>query len=178
MSVYVEILTWVSRAYANASNGFHPPEAAKKIGDALDGFETTFERLAADGAKTSADSGAIPNAAPLSTDDALRVLDAQFTALKSAVASATRADDAKIKNNRVDQLAHSARAQCQQAADGELLSEISKLMGQVRNDAAANISPASSTWPVPGIPGAEPPPAGTNPGVPYASEPNTGGGYG
>jgi len=164
MSVYAEILSWISRAYRDAGNEFRAPGAMKKINDVLAGLETTLERLDRVAPMPPSGQGAGGTPSPTAMRDAMLLLGAQFKALESAVASAAVGDDAKIRSHRVDQLAQRRRADIQQAADGKLLSEVNNLILQVSGDAAAA---GSGTMPV-----------AANPGGPYATRPNVSGGYG
>jgi len=164
MSVYAEILSWISRAYRDAGNEFHAPGAMKKINDVLVGLGTTLEGIDRAAQAPPTDQAAAGTPAPIAMRDAMLLLGAQFKALESAVAGAAVSDDAKIRTHRVDQIAQRQRADVQQAADGKLLSEVNNLIVQVCGDPVVARGGA--------IPGA------ANPAIPHAPRPNASGGYG
>ncbi len=135
MPNYVLLLRKINESYGDLGNGFHPPDAADKISAALAGFDGPFGDLARvidrrrEGRYARAEEYAV------AWRDLVRLLKSQKLVLESAVASAARADNAKINRTIVDQPVQVRRAMVQQAADKELLTRIENLIRQARQDA-------------------------------------------
>jgi hypothetical protein len=143
MSVYTELMRRIVRGYQDAGNGFHPEDAQAKIRSALAAFDAPFDDL--DGAIQKQRAGLYPNTESYKTasTNALRVIDADLDVLKTAVANAARADNAKIARVIVDQSVAVRKAKAQQQADREMVAQVEKLIGQARTDAkvAGELSP-------------------------------------
>jgi hypothetical protein len=137
MSVYNELLSRIVRTYRDAGNNFHPADAAAKITAALGDLQQPFETLG--GAIDKQRAGLFPNAEAYkaASGDPLRILDADLDVLKAAVANAARADKAKVARVIVDQSVAVRQARVQQAADGDMVNQVSKLIDQARGDAKA-----------------------------------------
>jgi hypothetical protein len=136
-STYIELLLRIDQGYKNASNAFHPADAAKKIFEAIGGFALPFQKLAdvIDRQRT----GLYSKPEQYATDwtNALRVIEAQLGVLESAIHGAARADRAKAAGTIVDQRSATKKAQQHQSADAELVKKIKQLISQARSDAVA-----------------------------------------
>jgi hypothetical protein len=152
MSIYDDVLKRIVQAWQDAGNGFHAGDAAKKITDAIAGFTPLLAAFntALEAAK-AAGGGSVADAR-----SALSVVEAQMLVLEADIASAARSDDAKIRRNRMDQLAQLAASKVQQTADGQLLENMRALVKRAGQDieeiapvpaAPAPIAPLQ--WPSP-----------------------------
>jgi hypothetical protein len=136
-NVYQQILARAREAYANASDGFLPESAANEITAALDGFAGPLAEIAEaiDGLTAGSLS---PDAYATAKRTGLRLLQAQLTVLQTAIASAARATRRKVAGAALlDQAAYTRRAANQNAAQNQLLDLVTKLVGDVREDADA-----------------------------------------
>ncbi|HEY2068069.1 MAG TPA: hypothetical protein VGG48_00820 [Rhizomicrobium sp.] len=134
MSVYNELMTRVWRAYRDASNGFHPPEAQRRIDDAFVEFRPAFEQIGTEIDKKRAGLYPTNEIYLAETRNTLRVLDADLDVLKSAVEAAARADRDKVARVIVDQSVAVRKAKVQQQADNDMVSQVEKIIGQARDD--------------------------------------------
>jgi hypothetical protein len=144
MNDYVELLHRIVVAYHDTRYGFRSPEAAEKIDLALTAFEPAFEELASVIDRQRRGEYTDPKHYVTASRNALRTIDARQEELASSSARAVRADRAKVARAIVDQGLLARRAQLQKAADGAMLDQVDKLVGQCRADvkAAAEIPPA------------------------------------
>ncbi len=159
MSIYLDLLGRIARAYQDAGNGFHTSEANKKIADALAGFEAPLNSCS----KAHGQTADMRPRHDTAIRDDLRALNAQLLVLEAATASAARSDEVKIKRNRVDQLAQLAQARVQQEADGMLLREVGKLIELVHRDAGRPSAPDDHRTGSEGTPAGAPAPLPIDP---------------
>ena len=137
-TIYQELLCCAREAYHNASSGFHPESAVTEIKAALDGFDAPLGEVGAVIARQRSGGFLSADAHATATRNALRLLEAQLTVLQTAIAGAARADRQKVARAALlDQAAFAQRAKGQQPADSQLLEQVTKLIGTVREDAAA-----------------------------------------
>jgi hypothetical protein len=134
MSVYNELRTRIWRSYQDLGNGFHPEDAARKIAEAFQSFQQPFEQVG--GQIDRQRAGLYPSAEQFKNDalNTQRIIDADLEVLRSAIAAAARADNVKISRTIVDQSVAVRKAKTQQQADREMLSQMEKLSGQIRED--------------------------------------------
>jgi hypothetical protein len=135
MPNYVQLLRKINEAYGDSGNGFHPPDAAEKISEALAGFAGPFGDLARVIDRRREGRYAREKEYAVAWRDLVRLLESQKLVLESAAASAARADNAKINRTIVDQPVQVRRAMVQQAADKELLTWVENLIRQALQDA-------------------------------------------
>jgi len=134
-SIYRALFARTREAYRSASNGFHPDRASKDITVALDGFDFPLAEIGA--AIARGKSGGLSAAGP-AIRDGLRLIDFQFAALDAAIEGAARADRNKVvRTALLDQARYAQAAKVQKAADLQLVDAVKKLIGIVREDAAA-----------------------------------------
>jgi hypothetical protein len=134
-NIYQELLATAVEAYQNAGNNFHPDIASAEIAAALDGFNLPLERI---GAAIAGRSSGTTESYATAARNALRLLDAQHIVLRTAMESAARADRGKIaRAPALDQAALAQRAKVQQSADQQLLGQVTELIADARQDAAA-----------------------------------------
>jgi len=150
MSVYNELRVRIFRAYKDAGNGFHPPDAQRKIDDAFNAFQRPFDEIG--GAIDRQRAGLYPStdAFKTATDNILRLIDADMDVLRAAVEAAKRADNAKVSRVIVDQAVAARQAKTQQAADASMFDQMSALVKQIRQDveqAAAIAPPGGASLP-------------------------------
>jgi len=147
MSIYVEYLNSIAASYRDASNGFHPPEAAKKIFEALAGFEPSLDTLAAAIEAQRAGRYASPQEYLTAWRNALGLAEWQRNTLLSAIENAKAADRAKYLGVIVDQGVAVKRAENQQIVDGQLAGHVGQLIEHARNDtiAAGEIRPSGGS---------------------------------
>jgi len=154
--IYQELFARTREAYRSASNGFHPDRANKDIAIALDGFDPPLAEIGA--AIARGQSGGLPGAGT-TVRDGLRLIDFQFAALDAAIEAAARADRHKVvRAALLDQAHYAHAAKVQKAADLQLMEAVKKLIGIVREDAAAAAEPGGSAGA--SVEGAEPADAG------------------
>jgi len=132
MSNYGELLRRHLQAYKAASNGFHTPDAAKKISDAIAGLPPLFDELSRIIRRQRAGGHAD---FAIASRDALRLLDAQLNVLETAVRSAERPDRIKVQQIVVDRHVAKRKAEAQQAADADLVNKIKTLISHAHDDA-------------------------------------------
>lgn len=137
MSIYAEYLAKITGAYRDASNGFHPPEASKKIYDALAGFVVPLNNL--DAAIQNQRAGRYPSPQDYAPawQPQFQLAEWQYSTLSAAVDSAAVADRQKMAATIVDQSVAVRHGQAQQATDGVLLQNVTTLLQGARNDAIA-----------------------------------------
>ncbi len=134
MSVFGELLARIWRAYRDAGNGFHPPEAQAKIDTAFKELGERFELIGAQIERRRVGLATDREAFQSDTGNTLRLIDASVDVLKSAVANAARADNVKISRTIVDQSAAMRKAKQQQTADRDMVSQVENVVQQARKD--------------------------------------------
>ncbi len=143
MSVYNELRARIWRSYQDAGNGFHPEDAARKIAEAFESFQRPFEDLGSQIDRQRA--GLYPSTEQFKTEtgNTLRIVDADMEVLKSAIASAARADNVKISRTIIDQSVAVRKAKMQQSADRDMQAQVEKLIARMREDmiAATQVPP-------------------------------------
>ncbi|MGH6871269.1 MAG: hypothetical protein ACREHE_07170 [Rhizomicrobium sp.] len=146
MSVYGELLTRALRAYEDASNGFRPADAARKVREAAAGLRAPLEQLAGEIRARRAGLYADAREFEAEATRELLLLDADHRLLGAARESAARADRAKAAGIVVDQSLAVRRIKAQWKADEALLRETGGIIQQARLDAksAAELPPPDS----------------------------------
>ncbi|SME91312.1 hypothetical protein SAMN06265365_101393 [Tistlia consotensis] len=116
---YSKLFQTYRTLYGNTSNGFHPAEVQQSIGQALDAFG---------GLTQQADATAPGSAA----SGVLLQLQAAQGSLASLLQTAKQRDQTKIQNAAaVDQANFRRLAERQEAADAELLTNVTSLVGTI-----------------------------------------------
>ena len=132
--IYQALFARTRDAYRSASNGFHPDRVSKDIAVALDGFDGPLAEI---GEAIARVKSGVPGAGT-TVRDGLRLIDFQFAALDAAIEGAARADRHKVvRAALLDQAHYAHAAKVQKAADVQLMDAVKKLIGILREDAAA-----------------------------------------
>lgn len=133
-SSYVELLLRIDRGYKDTGNGFHAPDSARKIADAVNGFALPLQQLGDVIDQQRNGHFAKPEQYATASRDVMRTIEAQANVLEAAIQSAARSDAAKVQRTIVDQAVAVRMVKAQQAADAELVRQINYLIAQVRSD--------------------------------------------